>query len=977
MPSPLGSALGLLRGLALLAVLCLPTWAAAQVSGTVTDAATGDPLIGAAVRVAGTSVGASTDLDGRYRIANVRPGQAVLVASYVGYAPDTVAVTVPAGGLVQDFALGLATVQGGEVVVSAQAEGQLAAINEQLRSNRIVNVVSAARIQELPDANAAEAVGRLPGVAIQRNAGEGEKVVVRGLSPKYTNVTVNGERIPSSSNDRSTNLTTVAPELLEGIELTKAITPDQDADAVGGTVNFVLRDAPDGLRVTARAGAGYNSQQGELGNPALSLNVSDRLFGDRLGVITGLTYEDVIRSSDVFDANYFVDIDRDPLPSTGLLPFEVNSVLLRDRLESRERVGGSLVLDYRVPNGKVRLTNLASRLHRDEVLRDIEYDIRGATGDIDYVLRDRDVELTVVSNALTGEHQVGTAEVAWRLSRSRSAEDTPYNNQLLFRNTSAFDREGLNARGPDDPYSATEIVQFARPDPDDTQLISGDNRVTDRAERSYVAQLDLDLPVQVGPAAVRLSAGGKYSARRRTNEERILNAYLTNTRNRDEIDALYGDFPQAEGNLALSGFLDPSYSAGTFLGGRYDFAFALDRDRVGEFFRRIDALDTEANPYLRVYQFSQFSQLSPFETDERVSAAYGMAEVALGPVTVLPGLRYEHTDATYHAPAGIVENDFQGTPPTIIDTTAVQSYGTLFPMLHVRAEPVEGLNVRAAVTRTIQRPSYDQLVPNFTYNVVASRLNASNPSLRPALSTNYDLIVSLFRGRVGLFTVGAFYKSIADVQYTRRGLLGDRYTEFFGLRESDRNAQITQPVNAEEDSYVRGVEVDWQTNLSYLPGLLRGVVFNANYAYIESQTTYPFFRLGEQTINPDPPPIFVREEIVGTYDAPLLRQPKHVVNVSLGYDLRGFSGRVSAIYQASSLTGVDENNRRERLDFVDDYLRFDASLKQEVGAGLGLFLNLNNLSDRADLDYRGAIANPTSQQFYGYTAELGVVYRRR
>ena len=74
--------------------------------------------------------------------------------------------------------------------MSAQAEGQLAAINEQLRSNRIVNVVSAARIQELPDANAAEAVGRLPGVAIQRNAGEGEKVVVRGLSPKYTNVTV-------------------------------------------------------------------------------------------------------------------------------------------------------------------------------------------------------------------------------------------------------------------------------------------------------------------------------------------------------------------------------------------------------------------------------------------------------------------------------------------------------------------------------------------------------------------------------------------------------------------------------------------------------------------------------------------------------------------------------------------------------------------------------------------------------------------
>jgi len=101
-------------------------------------------------------------------------------------------------------------------------------------------------MQELPDANAAEAIGRLPGISLQRDAGEANKVVVRGLSPKYVNVTLEGLKMPSTDmNDRSVDLSMIQTESLGGVEVNKSLRPDMDADAIGGTVNLRLAKAPD------------------------------------------------------------------------------------------------------------------------------------------------------------------------------------------------------------------------------------------------------------------------------------------------------------------------------------------------------------------------------------------------------------------------------------------------------------------------------------------------------------------------------------------------------------------------------------------------------------------------------------------------------------------------------------------------------------------------------------------------------------
>ena len=148
-----------------------------------------------------------------------------------------------------DVSLDYQILESGEVVlVTAQAKGQLDAINNQLSSNSIINAISADRIQELPDANAAESVGRLPGVSLQREGGEGNKVIIRGLSPKYNAITVNGVRLASTDvDDRSTDLSMISQYMLSGIEVIKAGTPDQDGDVIGGTVNFNIKEAKEGL----------------------------------------------------------------------------------------------------------------------------------------------------------------------------------------------------------------------------------------------------------------------------------------------------------------------------------------------------------------------------------------------------------------------------------------------------------------------------------------------------------------------------------------------------------------------------------------------------------------------------------------------------------------------------------------------------------------------------------------------------------
>ena len=111
-----------------------------------------------------------------------------------------------------------------EVVVRGQATGQRAAINQQINANTIVNVISQEKLQELPDQNAAEAVGRLAGVPVYRDAGEGQRISIWGISLGFNSITINGERLPSTDeSERSVDLSMISPDMLAGIELFRSL----------------------------------------------------------------------------------------------------------------------------------------------------------------------------------------------------------------------------------------------------------------------------------------------------------------------------------------------------------------------------------------------------------------------------------------------------------------------------------------------------------------------------------------------------------------------------------------------------------------------------------------------------------------------------------------------------------------------------------------------------------------------------------
>lgn len=214
-----------------------------SVYGVLTDKSNGETLPFASVAVENTFKGESTDIEGKYRIEGIEPGSVIVIFSYLGYKEVKMPVELEAGEAREiNVALDPNVNQMEEVVITGQALGQAAAINQQINANTIMSVVSMEKIRELPDQNAAETLGRLPGVSVLRSNGEGQNVVVRGISPRLNSITVNGERIPSTDEqDRSVDLSMISADALAGIELFKALTPDLDGDAVGGTVNFKVK----------------------------------------------------------------------------------------------------------------------------------------------------------------------------------------------------------------------------------------------------------------------------------------------------------------------------------------------------------------------------------------------------------------------------------------------------------------------------------------------------------------------------------------------------------------------------------------------------------------------------------------------------------------------------------------------------------------------------------------------------------------
>ncbi len=963
------------------AALVLPQKASAFQSaviyGTVTDESTGEPLIGAGILIEGTTRGVATDLNGRYRMTGISPGTHTIVFSYIGYLRQEMEVELEAGeSLELNVELAALSIEGQEVVLSVQARGQRDAINQQLAANTITNIVAADRIRELPDVNAAESIGRLPGISIQRSGGEANRVVIRGLSPKYNTVTVNGVRMPATGgDDRGVDLSLVSPNMLDGIAVYKAITPDQDADAIGGSVDLRLREAPEQRSFDVSAQGGYNHLQNYYGNYQFSGSFSDRFLENRLGVMANFNLDRNDRGADKFSGNYRSRTSS----TTGETEILIEQLSLREENVVRDRAGASLLMDYRIPDGRITANGFYNRLSHESVHRINRMNL--SWNRHFYDLEQRSGQTSVYVGALGYEQDFEWIQVDAGLSRASTITENPSDLTWHFvQESAAFQLEGM---GPD--THPTQIPAMATSDSARTALADVYRWSTDRQENETAVQLNLKVPFRFDDNfSGYVKTGGKFRWLDRFNDEVQVGRnglQYGSGQNLNEVlrcvDQQYPDLGIEEavmqhGWLPMYLFFD-DYGRNDFLDGDYELGWVADRAMMEQISRAIEDCG-----YYR--DMALGSRGRDYDGIERYQAGYIMAEFNIGRyITFMPGVRYEGDYSRYNGQrfSEVVVGNVQQEPQDLDSLRVTRENSFWLPMVHLHVRPTEWLAVRMARTETLTRPDYMQYAPITSRNSYRDYVRAANAGLKPARATNYDLSVSFINNYLGLFTVSGFYKSIDDLIFQ----VGYRHHRDMDLLPGlnipehwiQENPRLDTFINNPFEATYKGIEFDWQTNLWYLPSVLSGIVLNLNYTYIESETTYQQYRRGEGDIIPGPPP---RREIIRIDTTRVGRmpdQPRHIANVTLGYDYGGFSGRISMLYQTDTTSWIASEPILD--NFTGEYLRFDLRLRQDVSHGLQVFANFNNITNRPDRNYQGATNSPTYTEFYGFTMDVGVRWR--
>ena len=272
-------------------VFCLlaPAFAFAQsgtLRGTVTDEL-GLGMPGATVVIETLKIGTAADVNGNYIMYDVPAGTYAVEFRYLGYNSTTEEVTIKDGEVsTLNASLEPGVSIGDEVLILGdRLKGQAKALNRQRALPNITNIVAADQIGRFPDANIGDAMKRIPGITMQGDQGEARNIIVRGLSPQLNSVTINGDRIPSAEGDnRNIQMDLIPSDMVQAIEVNKAVTPDMDGDAIGGSVNLVTRQAPDGLRLSLTGASGLNL----LSNKPIwtgAIVVGDRVANDKLGFI--------------------------------------------------------------------------------------------------------------------------------------------------------------------------------------------------------------------------------------------------------------------------------------------------------------------------------------------------------------------------------------------------------------------------------------------------------------------------------------------------------------------------------------------------------------------------------------------------------------------------------------------------------------------------------------------------------------------
>jgi len=914
------------------------------VSGAVKDSA-GAVLQGAKVELKPQVRPITTDGQGEFTVTEVTPGDYSVTVSYVGFDPYMGSVTVVAGQTAHFDAVLKVGKANDEVIVTAdRPRGEAEAINRTLAAENILQVLPADVIVSLPNANIADALGRMASVTIERDEGEGKYVQIRGTEPRLSNTMIDGVTVPSPETGvRQIKLDTIASDLVESVEINKTLQANIDADGIGGSVNLVTKTAGEEPTATFYGVGGYTPIIGGRTVDQMGGTIGKRFLANKkLGVLIGGTYD--------YNGRGINDIE--PVPTAGSATPHYDSMDLRDYIYDRTRWGATGSVDYKLSEG----SNIS--------LRGLFSTFRNWGHKWVYTVNDganpgygqdwRRPNMAVGSLALQGKHIFSSSTILWQASvgRSRSLSGSGGANYLWVgdQNNNCANVPGVSVNRPG--WSGC--------------LGTGQDNALDRNNYGLT---EFDIPTFGQSVQLNLQASGSYSRLYHMGTHFGTFEFGAKVRNTHKFDDTYDTYwttpaysasnpePVINGNtLSLndgdpipipisahpewdSTFTDPNYYDGT-----YKYGTVTDWGKMRGW--------VNANQGNLVFNTDQGQNKSNYDMIERIPAGYVMNTIELASrVRLVAGLRIEATH---------VDTTSFDKSTNKLSFKAGGDYLDVLPSASLRFALDKDSDLRIVYGRGLSRPDPSDItkaVGKPVTNQNPNTVSVGNPDLKDEHANNYDLLYERSFSNAGLLQAGYFYKDLSDpiitVQNTVASTLYNPNPNPVGAKTI-----VTQPGNA-GSAHVQGVEISYQQRLTYLPGVLRGAGISANYSYTESQAN----------------------GIPNRSDSPaLLRDAPNSWNISPTFDTKNFSMRVgmtfddAMIYQYQWTDGADSVGVKGPSG--DNYLyahyQFDTQASYKLPWGFQVYAYGLNLNNEVFGFYNGSTQYVVQREYYHPTYASGL-----
>ena len=946
----------LLRGIGMIFAACAIwlTPAAAQdhkgiVTGLVTDSAHAI-LQGASVELQPSGKQTVSDNTGQFSFTDVPSGTYTLAISFVGMAPYSKEITVAGGQVTHlETEMAIASTSDSVTVTAERVHGEAEAINRERTAENILQVLPAEVITSLPNANVADAIGRLPSVTLERDEGEGKYVQIRGTEPRYSNVTIDGVNVPSpESGVRQIKLDTIGSDLVESVEINKTLLANMDGDGIGGSVNLRTKTAGDQPLVSLYGLGGYTPIQNGRTADQFGGTVSQRFGKDkRLGILFGGTYDWNGRGIDDLEpAPEVIQCDAGNCLTPSANAQNIGTYNTEDiRLYTyyRTRYGFSGTVDYKLgTNSSLYIRGLYSHFDnfgdRWVLTPTINSFTTSATqgggdGSMSYnasIRRPIDVIGSLVAG---GSHSFSTSDFGWNISISRSAEDQHGYSSANFAPPSDSPLNAVQfGLDRSDPYRPKFIVQNGVNIYDSSQYQLQNFDINN----SYSPQVNF----QAGASYVKrynwsghsgaLEIGGKIRNAHKFSENDDITYNLN-----DPSLAPLSMFPLKQ---TVTNFYNGSYMAPPAI--NYNGLLNFYHNNASAF--SVDSIQTLVN-----------NAGGDYNLVERVGAGYIMNVISFGRFRLNTGVRFEST--TENVAGNILSQDDQGNFLGISSLTKNSTYVDVLPSAELRIGLWSDSALRLAYGRGLARPQFGDLAPNLSLTISSetggrNTSSIGNPDLKATHANNYDILFEQYLKPLGLFTAGFFYKDITDpiVVLETQGVTYPGFPERF---------LQAQPNNA-GSAHVWGWEAAYQQRWSFLPGVLGGLGFSGNYSFTSSRT----------------------DGLPGRSDhPPLLRQAPNTWNIGPTYDRGRLSVRMGLSYNGANIfayqyqDGAPLGLKGPNGDnYLYAHLQVDAQGSYRLPKGFKLVVYGLNLTNEVFGFYNGSGIWPVQREYYRQTIGAGV-----